>query len=110
MFFMIAYAAKEAAATTQQVPAGGGAFTLIYLAAMVAIFYFLLIRPQKKRQKQMMQMLDSLQVNDEVVTAGGIMGKVVTIKEDSVTIESGADRTKIKLEKSSISRVLTVHE
>lgn len=110
MFFMIAYAAKEAAATTQQVPAGGGAFTIIYLAAMVAIFYFLLIRPQKKRQKQMMQMLDSLQVNDEVVTAGGIMGKVVTIKEDSVTIESGADRTKIKLEKSSISRVLTVHE
>ncbi len=107
---MIAYAAKEAAATTQQVPAGGGAFTIIYLAAMVAIFYFLLIRPQKKRQKQMMQMLDSLQVNDEVVTAGGIMGKVVTIKEDSVTIESGADRTKIKLEKSSISRVLTVHE
>ena len=58
----------------------------------------------------MMQMLDSLQVNDEVVTAGGIMGKVVTIKEDSVTIESGADRTKINLEKSSISRVLTVHE
>lgn len=110
MFFMIAYAAKEAAATTQQVPAGGGAFTLIYLAAMVAIFYFLLIRPQKKRQKQMMQMLDSLQVNDEVVTAGGIMGKVVTIKEDSVTIESGADRTKIKIEKSSVSRVLTVHE
>lgn len=110
MFFMIAYAAKEAAATTQQVPAGGGAFTIIYLAAMVAIFYFLLIRPQKKRQKQMMQMLDSLQVNDEVVTAGGIMGKVVTIKEDSVTIESGADRTKIKLEKSSVSRVLTVHE
>ena len=107
---MIAYAAKEAAATTQQVPAGGGAFTLIYLAAMVAIFYFLLIRPQKKRQKQMMQMLDSLQVNDEVVTAGGIMGKVVTIKEDSVTIESGADRTKIKIEKSSVSRVLTVHE
>lgn len=110
MFFMIAYAAKEAAATTQQVPAGGGAFTIIYLAAMVAIFYFLLIRPQKKRQKQMMQMLDSLQVNDEVVTAGGIMGKVVTIKEDSVTIESGADRTKIKIEKSSVSRVLTVHE
>ena len=107
---MIAYAAKEAATATQQVPAGGGAFTIIYLAAMVAIFYFLLIRPQKKRQKQMMQMLDSLQVNDEVVTAGGIMGKVVTIKEDSVTIESGADRTKIKLEKSSISRVLTVHE
>lgn len=104
---MIAYATGEA--QTQQA-AGGGLFTIIYLALMVAIFYFWLIRPQKKRQKQMMQMLDSMQINDEVVTAGGIIGKVVTIKEDSVTIETGADRTKIKLEKNSISRVLTIHE
>lgn len=90
--------------------AGGGLFTIIYLAVMVAIFYFLLIRPQKKRQRQMADMLDNLQVNDEIVTAGGIMGKVASIKEDSVTIETGADRVKIKLEKNSISRVLTVHE
>ena len=104
---LTAYAAK--AAEPPQA-AGGGLFTIIYLAVMVAIFYFLLIRPQKKRQRQMADMLDNLQVNDEIVTAGGIMGKVASIKEDSVTIETGADRVKIKLEKNSISRVLTVHE
>lgn len=104
---LTAYAAKAA---DQPQAAGGGLFTIIYLAVMVAIFYFLLIRPQKKRQRQMADMLDNLQVNDEIVTAGGIMGKIASIKEDSVTIETGADRVKIKLEKNSISRVLTVHE
>jgi len=90
--------------------AGGGIGMILYLVMMVAIFYFLLIRPQKKRQKQQANMLDSLIVGDEVVTAGGIMGKIVTIKEDSVVIETGSDRTKIKFEKNSISRVLTIHE
>lgn len=89
---------------------GGGTFTIIYLIAMVAIFYFLLIRPQKKRQRETANMLDNLQVNDEVVTAGGIKGNIVSIKEDSVIIETGADRTKITFEKSAISRVLTIHE
>ena len=90
--------------------AGSGTFTIIYLIAMVAIFYFLLIRPQKKRQRETANMLDNLQVNDEVVTAGGIKGNIVSIKEDSVIIETGADRTKITFEKSAISRVLTIHE
>ena len=100
-----------AAATEGTVPAtGGGTFTIIYLIAMVAIFYFLLIRPQKKRQRETANMLDNLQVNDEVVTAGGIKGNIVSIKEDSVIIETGADRTKITFEKSAISRVLTIHE
>lgn len=97
---------------TQEAPQamGGGTFTIIYLIAMVAIFYFLLIRPQKKRQRETANMLDNLQVNDEVVTAGGIKGNIVSIKEDSVIIETGADRTKITFEKSAISRVLTIHE
>ena len=55
-------------------------------------------------------MIDSLQINDNIVTIGGVMGKVVTIKEDSVTIETGADRTKITFEKSAIAKVLTIHE
>ena len=109
---LTAYAAPEAAssAAQAQAPAGGGLFTLIYLAAMILIFYFLLIRPQKKRQRQMADMIDSLQISDEVVTAGGIIGKIQSIKEDSVVIETGADKTKIRIEKNSISRVLTVHE
>ena len=99
-------------ATNAAVPqaAGGGIGMIIYLVVMVAIFYFLLIRPQKKRQKAMQNMLDALQVGDKVVTAGGIMGKVYSIKEESVVIETSADKTNIKFEKTSISRVLTIHE
>ena len=98
------------AAAAPQSTGGGGLFTIIYLAAMIAIFYFILIRPQKKRQRQMANMLDALQINDEVVTAGGIKGKISSIKEDTVVIETGADRVKITFEKSAISRVLTIHE
>lgn len=101
------YAQGEQAA---QGAAGGGLFTIIYFALMIGIFYFLLIRPQKKQRRALANMIDSLQVNDEVVTAGGVIGKVVTIKEDSVTIETSADRTKITFEKNSISKVLTIHE
>lgn len=104
---LTAYATGSAA---PQAAAGSGIGMIIYLVVMVAIFYFLLIRPQKKRQKAMQNMLDALQVGDKVVTAGGIMGKVYSIKEDSVVIETGADKTKIKFEKTSISRVLTIHE
>ncbi len=104
---LTAYATGSAA---PQTAAGGGLGMIIYLVVMVAIFYFLLIRPQKKRQKAMQNMLDALQVGDKVVTAGGIMGKVYSIKEDSVVIETSADKTKIKFEKTSISRVLTIHE
>ena len=97
MLTAFAQGAQEAPQTM-----GGGTFTIIYLIAMVAIFYFLLIRPQKKRQRETANMLDNLQVNDEVVTAGGIKGNIVSIKEDSVIIETGADRTKITFEKSAI--------
>lgn len=105
---MTAYATGSSAASASA--AGGGIGMIIYLVVMVAIFYFLLIRPQKKRQRTMQNMLDALQVGDKVVTAGGIMGKVFSIKEDSVVIETSSDKTKIKFEKSSISKVLTIHE
>ena len=104
---MTAYAAPAA---SQPTASGSGIGMIIYLVVMVAIFYFLLIRPQKKRQRAMQNMLDALQVGDKVVTAGGIIGKVYSIKEDSVVIETGQDKTKIKFEKSSISKVLTIHE
>ena len=82
----------------------------IQFVIIIAVFYFLLIRPQKKQQQRTQNMLDSLQVNDEIITIGGIMGKIVTIKEDNVVIETGADKTKIKFQKSAISKVLTIHE
>ena len=72
------------------------------LVAMVAVFYFMIIMPQKKRDKQMKEMLAALKVGDEVVTIGGIIGTISSIKDDTVTLEVGADKTKIKFERSAI--------
>ncbi len=83
---------------------------LIPLAAMIVIFYFLIIRPEKKRSKKMKEMLNNLEVADEVVTTGGIIGRVVSVKEDTVLIETGSDRTKIRVLKASIAENRTVHD
>lgn len=106
-----AFAAKTAAqAPAEGAAPGGGMGLILYLVVMGAIFYFLLIRPQKKRQKEQANMLDNLVIGDKVVTIGGVIGKVAKIKEDSVVLETTTDKTKIKFEKSAISKVLTIHE
>ncbi len=90
---------------------GGGIIgTVLYFAVIIAVFYFILIRPQKKQQKQLSKMIDSMRVGDDVVTISGVLGKIVTIKEDEVTIETSADRTKLRLQKTAIKSVLTVHD
>lgn len=89
---------------------GGIGMTLVYIAIMIAVFYFLLIRPQKKREKKTRLMLNDMRPGDEIITIGGVMGKIVSIKEESVLIESGADRTKLRFEKSAVKQVLTQHE
>ena len=83
---------------------------LIPLAAMILIFYFLIIRPEKKRAKKMKEMLANLEVADEVVTTGGIIGRVLSVKEDTVLIETGSDRTKIRVLKGAIAENRTVHD
>ena len=82
---------------------------LIPLALMVVIFYFLIIRPEKKRGKKMQEMLNNLEVADEVKT-GGIVGRVLRVTDDTVLIETGSDRTKIRVLKSSIAENRTVHD
>lgn len=69
---------------------------IIMLVAMVAVMYFVMIRPQKKKQAEEQKLRDSIQIGDDVTTIGGISGRIVTVKEDSVVIETGADRTKVK--------------
>lgn len=71
--------------------------TILPLVLLFVVFYFFLIRPQKKRDKQEKEMRDSIQVGDEISTIGGFIGKVVSIKDDTLVIESSADRTKLKL-------------
>lgn len=84
--------------------------TVLPIVLMIVIFYFLLIRPEKKRSKKMKEMLDNLQVADEVVTSGGIIGRVLSVKEDTVLIETGSDRTRLRVLRSAIIENRTVHD
>jgi preprotein translocase subunit YajC len=72
--------------------AGTMVIVVVQIAALIAIFYFLLIRPQRQQQKQHEALLKGLKKGDEVVTSGGIIGKVIHLKDDRVTIESGEAR------------------
>lgn len=67
------------------------------IVLLFVVFYFFLIRPQKKRDKAEKEMRQSIQVGDEISTIGGFIGKVVSIKDETLVIESSADRTKLKL-------------
>lgn len=103
---------SSAAATDADAAMGGmSIFTMIIpLAVMVLIFWLFIIRPEKKRTKEMQNMLDNLQVADEIVTTGGIVGLVVSVSKDTVLIETGSDRTKIRIMKSAIAKNNTQHE
>ena len=85
--------------------AGGGGFAaFVPLILMFAIFYFLLIRPQQKKQKLHRQMLSNIKKGDQVITSGGLYGKVTGITDTVVTIEI-ADRVRVKLARSFVSSV-----
>lgn len=94
-----------AATTTQQ----GGLMSILSLiipfALIAIVFYFFLIRPQKKQEKEAAQIRDSLQVGDEVTTIGGIIGRVVSIKDETFTLETSRDRTKMRFLRSAIKSV-----
>ncbi len=77
--------------------------TIIMLVAMIAIFYFLLIRPENKKKKAVNEMRSSLKAGDQITTIGGITGTVCAVKEETVVIETGADRVRIEFTKWAIS-------
>lgn len=79
--------------------------SIIMLVAIVAIFYFFMYRPQKKQEKEFAAMIDALTVGDEITTKGGIIGKIISIKEETVMIETGNERTKIRILRSAVSKV-----
>lgn len=90
---------------------GSYGFILIYVAIFAAIYFFM-IRPNSKKKKEEAQLRNSLEIGDEITTIGGIVGRIVAIKddEDAIIIETGSDRVKMKFKKWCISTVDTVKE
>lgn len=94
--------AAEAAAN------GNNTMSIVSMVALyggiLLVFYFLFLRPQKKRQKAEEEMRNNVAVGDNIVTMGGICGRVVSIKDEDITIETGADRNKITIKKWAIGQ------
>lgn len=83
--------------------AGGGSSMIIMILVMFAIMYFLMIRPEQKKRKETETMRNTLAIGEEIVTIGGITGKVVQVTDDTVTFETGEDRVRIQVKKWGIS-------
>ncbi len=88
----------------------GSLSMILMMAVIFAVMYFLMIRPQKKKQKEEQAMRDNLQIGDEITTIGGIVGKIVTVKDDTLIIETGADRNRMKITRWAISQNNTANE
>lgn len=111
-FAMNAFAEGEnAAGDAAQENAGGGMTSLVVsMLLMLALLYFMAIRPQKKREKEAADMQKGLQVGDEIVTTGGIVGMIVRIGDDNVVIETGGERNKIRIKKWAVAENVTAAE
>lgn len=83
---------------------------IIMMVVLVAVMYFMMIRPQKKREKEEQEMRSSLEIGDEIITIGGIVGKVVTIRENDIIIETGSDRNKMKIQRWAVNTNVTKAE
>lgn len=83
---------------------------MLPLVPIVVIMYFMLIRPQRKREKKVQEMRNNLQVGDEVITNGGIIGRVVSLREDTLVIETGSDRSKIRIKRWAVQSNETIHD
>ena len=103
MVFLFASCAPADASTADGSAAGGGYSMIIMIVVMIAIFYFFLIRPENKKKKQAEEMRSSLAVGDQITTIGGIIGRIVMVKSESVVFETSEDRVRVEIAKWAIS-------
>ena len=104
------YFLADAAADATQAPGGGLMSTIIMLAVMVGVFYFMLIRPENKRKKEAEQLRASIKTGDKITTIGGIIGTVVSVKDDKFVMETSADQVRIEFAKWAVSTNETAAE
>ena len=103
----------DTTAAADQTAQGGILGTLIGflpIILVVVLMYFMMIRPQRKRQKEEQQMRNNVRVGDQITTIGGIVGRVVTVKEDELVIETGANCNKMVIKKWALQSNDTVHD
>lgn len=79
---------------------------IIYMVIILGAFYLMIFLPERKRKKKFSDLMSSIKVNDEVVTTGGIIGKIINMQNDYVIIQSGPDKARIKVLKSAINGVV----
>jgi preprotein translocase subunit YajC len=82
---------------------GGGMMQIVFLVGMIAVFYFFMIRPQQKKQSDQKKMIDELKEGDEVVTIGGMHGKVLSKDENTVTLSAGGG-ARLTFDRTAVSR------
>ncbi len=103
---MLKYFVMSATSEAAQSGGWGSILQLVLpLALMIGLMYFLMIRPQKKKEKALRDLINSMAVGDKCQTTGGIVGKVVNIRDDEVTIQTSVANTLITLKKAAISSV-----
>ena len=95
---------QEAAQTASTV------YMVVTMVMLIVVFYFFILRPQKKKEKEAQELKASLQVGDEIVTIGGIYGRVISLKEDTIVIESVSDHSKITIARWALQANNTVHD
>ncbi len=100
----------DAAADQAQAQTMSSIMSIGMIVIMFVILYFVMIRPQKKRQKEEEKMRNNLQIGDEILTIGGFYFKVVSIKEDSLVVESTADHSKHRVAKWAVQQNMTIHD
>ena len=92
-------------ATTTATTNGGSWLSLLIFPVLLVVMYFFMIRPQKKQEKEAQAMRNSLSIGDEVTTIGGIIGRVVNVKEETFVLETTKERTRIRFERSALKRI-----
>ena len=111
MNWLLTAFAESAATSTAADPAASGNGILVFLVQfgpillLFGLMYVLMIMPQRKKEKKAREMIDAAIVGDKVISIGGICGKIVNIKDDEFTIETGNERTKVTVKKWAIKEV-----
>ena len=79
--------------------------SIIMMGVVLLVFYFVMIRPQNKKEKEQQKMRNELNIGDEIISIGGIVGRVISIKEDTILVETGTDRVNMRLKKWAVQEV-----